>query len=57
MKGCTGDLEGRGGGVVRGEDTGAEGGEFEWFLDDDSFERFSKIQSPLRREDFSPYRL
>ena len=57
MKGRTGDLEGRGGGVVRGEDTGAEGSEFEWFLDDDSFERFSMIESPLRREDFSPYRL
>lgn len=57
MEGCTGDLEGRGGGVVRGEDTGAEGGEFEWFLDDDSFDRFSMIENLLTTEDFSPYRL
>ena len=40
-----------------GENTSAEGSEFEWFLDDDSFDRFSMVESPLRRKDFSPYRL
>ena len=57
MEGCTGDLEGRGGGVVRGEDTGAEGSEFEWFFDNDSFDGISMIESRLKIEDFSPYRL
>ena len=43
--------------MVRGEDTGAEGSEFEWFLDDDPFGRFSMIENLLRGGEFSPYRL
>ena len=57
MEGCTGDLEGGGDGVVRRENTSAEGSELEWFLDDDSFDRVSMIESLSRRQDFSPYRL
>ena len=49
MEGCTGDLEGRRSGVVRGENTGAKGSELEWFLDDDSVDRFSIMKSLLGR--------
>ena len=36
VKGRASNLEGGSGGVGWGEDAGAEWGEFEWFLDDDS---------------------
>lgn len=36
VQGCAGELEGGGGGVVGGKDAGAEGGEFQGFLDYDA---------------------